>query len=201
MIRVVTYATSDYYHRMASRMVESAKAVGLEAKLTFLDDMGSWSQNTLFKPTFLRKELDATPDRHLLWIDANAIVHEYPSEVIDLKCDIGAHIHRRYPVKHSQNPVYRKNLTGFLQNGTLFVRQSDVAREVLDRWIVENEAHPEWLDQFNLARVLRVMNECKFLQLTPEYSWIEAEMRSLYPKAIPIIEHFDVGRGRRGDVQ
>jgi hypothetical protein len=85
---------------------------------------------------------------------------------------------------------------GRVSTETLFVKPTDAAARVLDRWIDRNAASPG-RDSINLAITLAELKDVQFLRLPGVWAWREGAMRGLDLQAEPVVEH-DVGGARPG---
>ena len=106
-----------------------------------IESLGSWDLNTRYKAEFLL-EMSYAFNTPIVWLDADAEVLQYPYlfDGLSDKCDMA---------------VYRDQQRQLL-SGTIFINNTDKAREILELWILENKAaHISIYEQYNLANVLR----------------------------------------------
>lgn len=178
---VVAYYTKNTpYEDEAKSLRLSLDALKLEHYILGIDNLGSWQKNTQYKPRFLKHCLERYPNRPLLYIDVDAIVIKYPTEIQTLQCDLAA---TRYPNR------------GDVQSGTLFLGATGHCRYIIDQWIAMNERYPEKLpdgreawDQRTLTMIINnVMMDYRALPL--EYCWICGYTARQYPHMSPVIVH------------
>jgi len=178
MPRVVSYFTSEYQATAAACLLPSLIQANIPHSVRHLPSLKSWQSNTLHKSEFLLRMHAEFPDEDLLWVDADARIYRNPFEALQqLKCDIGVHFLRDKE----------------LLSGTIWLPAGEQRARLLDQWRVENELYPQRWDQQNLASVLEHFH-CTVAKLPPEYCFIFDTSKKLYPKTIPIIEHFQASR-------
>lgn len=132
-------------------------------------------------------QLDEDPDRDVLYVDPMSGLRRRP-EIFDVpEFDIAAYVHQpSMPVNLPRRG--RFNGIGWIYPSTIFFRQSQVARDVLRKWIEENERRPD-RDEIDNLRYFLADVDAVFQPLPVEYSWVERAMRPLYPEVIPFIEN------------
>jgi len=148
-------------------------------------DQGSWELNTAHKAAFLWHCLDLNGKGwRLLWIDCDAVV-QAPLDFFDSPAvagaDIAAHV--------------RKGRE--LMSGTLYLEDSPVTRDVVQRWIELNIDFPRRLEQTNLHQAILEQPTVKFVELPPEYCFIFDTFRREHAHLKPVIEHFQASRRLR----
>lgn len=178
---IASYYTPAYEPVARDHLLRSLAALGLPAAvLAHPHEFDSWRVGCAYKAEYLRELYETYPDRSLLWIDADAVIHADPLPFMrTLEADVGAH--------------YR--FGRILLSGTVWLRGgSEVVRRLLRRWNELNREHPNRFDQRNLARAIRETAGLRVADLPPEYCFIFDRMRKDYPECTPVIEHFQASR-------
>jgi len=172
---IVSYYTKNTgYEKEAKRLEESIKKFGLEYDIEEIESLGDWQKNTHYKATFIRKMMDRHPNRDLLWLDVDAVVHRYPILFDDIDTDLAIH--------------YKDGKE--LLSGTLYFSNNERIKKLVDAWIEENKKNPDIWEQKNLATTLKNWNG-KVEILPPTYCQIFDLMMNA---GEPIIEHFQASR-------
>lgn len=189
---VVSYYTNEEYKKSAEVLAKSLDEQKIKHDISAVKDRGSWQLNTLEKAPFLQRMLIKHKGEDILWLDANAIVRRPLDLFKKPKFDVAVY---RFLLSDMTTSGRWTNF-GRLWNGTLYLKNCDLSRTIVDRWFEMNLAHPDRTDQKNLAAVMvdvAPAQEAKFHRLPAEYCWIDRVMRPLLPDAAPAIEHPDAG--------
>jgi glycosyltransferase involved in cell wall biosynthesis len=190
---VVSYYTNEKYRKASEVLAQSLDALKIRHDISEVKDRGSWQLNTLEKAPFLQRMLIKHQDEDaVLWLDANAIVRRPLSLFKKPKFDVAVY---RFIQSDLVSSGKWTNF-GRLWNGTLYLKNCELSRTIVDRWFEMNLAHPDRTDQKNLAAVMVDVTqdqESRFYRLPAEYCWIDRVMRVLLPDAAPAIEHPDAG--------
>ena len=179
---VVAYYTIDTpYETEVENLRRSLAELPLVSEIIGVPNLGSWQANTQYKAVFLRDMLAKHGATHrLLYVDADAVVREYPSLLDRISCDVAVHSTPRGPL-----------------SGTIYLESTPATRSLLGSWIEENLRHPRRWDQVNLGAVLaRKQKELglRLVELPVEYTFIFDLFRRNHPDAQPVIEHFQASR-------
>jgi len=127
------------YEQEVERLRESARLWGLTLDLVGVPSQGSWVANTQLKPRVLLAALDRWPDRELFYLDADATIERYPTELTKpLDADIAVH--------------FRNGKE--LLSGSIRLANTERSRALLRAWIQRNEEKPRAFDQRNLQEIL-----------------------------------------------
>ncbi|MEI8350069.1 MAG: methyltransferase domain-containing protein [Candidatus Omnitrophota bacterium] len=181
---VVSYYTKNTsYQNSVERLRQSLDKLNINYHIQPIDNLGSWDKNTHYKASFILEMLDKYPDKNIVFIDADAIVHSYPDLFDVLDVDFAVHYFRGRQ----------------LASGTLFFKNNTISRELLKAWIERNNQDKTNLDQQNLQNIIEEVWKYKItiFDLPPEYCTI-FDMRERIPR--PIIEHFQLSREGRIEV-
>ena len=185
---IVAYFTTDsLYTEAAKQCIKSLQKFNLSYEITPIENQGGWYKNVQYKPTFLKSKLEKFYPRSLVYIDIDAVVCREPvlfEELENLDIDIAVHL-----LDHSKRR--RKNLPFEMLSGTIFLKNNDSVRIIVDEWIKECQKDPKVWDQKALAKVLKNKN---FHILPEEYCMIFDYMRDV---ANPVIKHYQASRQSR----
>jgi len=187
---VIGYYTKDTsYENLASRLKKSLAEFSLPNYIEAIPDQGSWEKNTHYKATFIQKCLrERTED--LLYVDVDAVFRSYPS----LIPEIGKDHDLAY---RTEDFRWRKDEA---LSGTIFIKNNDLMRRFVDQWIETNRNNPaermkpETWEQKNMQRVHRSIQEIRYYNLPPEYTFIFDHSKKMFPGVSPVIEHFQESR-------
>lgn len=180
---VVAYYTKDTgYEEEIKNLEKSLKALSLSYHIQAIENTGSWIANTNYKATFCKIMLEIFK-RPILYVDADAIMRQYPAFLDDVDCDMAAHC------RYGQE----------LLTGTLYFNNTANAKRIISEWIMEVWKFPNIWEQKNLAKVLRrLKNQVKVVDLPPTYCQIFDTMKNV---GQPVIEHFQASRRLKKEVE
>lgn len=180
----VSFCTPGLYAEKAARLRLSLHRLGLEYRIDEVEDRGSWDANTKRKAEFILAMLEAHPGRNIVWVDADAVVRQYPAMFNDLKGEIGAH--------------YRNGKE--LLSGTLFFQNVPRVHALVKLWIKENAKAPREWEQRTLQKILAKPGRfgrprAKVEHLPAIYCQIFDTMADA---GKPVIEHYQASREAKG---
>jgi hypothetical protein len=185
---VIAYYTENTpYEALAANLKKSLQHFAIAHHIEGIADLGSWEKNTHHKAYFIKKCL-TDRNQDLLCVDVDAVFKQYPSLIPDLTCDIAY---------RTQDFRWRKDEA---LSGTIFLKNNDKVKRLVNRWIELNEAtpaermKPETWEQKNMQRAHREMSEIDYYNLPPEYTFIFDHMKTMYPGISPVIEHYQESR-------
>jgi hypothetical protein len=177
---VVTYWTDDRYKALADRMLASAEAVGLETKGYFRENpTGTWQAGDCAKPEMVLKAVDDSPDRDVLFVDADCRFISHPVLLDSVTHDYDmACYHESYD----------------LPTSTVLWLRAKTGRRYAARWLDEMKKTPNTPnDKGALRRTVMAERPKSVFHLPPAYCWTEQWLRGRFGAAVPVIEHFAVG--------
>ena len=187
-ILVVAYYTqNNSYPKLSESLKESLKTQNIPHLIKSAQDLGSWEANTHYKAQFIKECLE-TQTQNLVYVDVDAIFRSYPTLFETLDCDIAY---------RTENFRWRSDEA---LSGTIYFRNTERVKKMVDRWIALNEAtpaermKPETWEQKNMQRAQREFTDLVYYNLPPEYTFITDHTRSMYPGLNPVIEHFQASR-------
>jgi hypothetical protein len=183
---VVGYFTTDtLYEQEAARMIKSLRQHEIPYYIEPVENLGDWFKNTQFKPFFLRQMVDRFKPKSLVYIDVDAEFLAYPAlfDELDARPDVHIGVHLLDHAKRG-----RPHARFEMLSGTIFLKNDDVVRDILDRWIGEcTDAGALW-DQVALAQVLKGL---PYYVLPEEYCTIFDYMNDVVN---PVIRHYQASR-------
>jgi len=184
---IAYYTENTSYQDLAEKLKNSLQRFGLPHYIEPIKDQGSWEKNTHYKAYFIKECLN-TRSENLLYVDVDAIFKQYPSLIDSLDCDIAY---------RTQDFRWRKDEA---LSGTIFLRNNDKIKRMVDRWIEVNQntpaerMNPETWEQKHMQTAQREMSDIVYYNLPPEYTFIFDHSRTMYPKVSPVIEHYQESR-------
>ncbi|MHA1290872.1 MAG: putative nucleotide-diphospho-sugar transferase [Candidatus Thorarchaeota archaeon] len=183
---VVAYHTSDeVYTNHSKKFIESVEKLKLPYDVVRIESSNDWYRGMQYKPTFLKGMLEKYYPRSLVYVDIDAVFLRYPHffDLLDKRDDvrIAAHVlnHSRYG---------RRDRRPELLSGTLFLKNSERTKQIVDAWIEECRKDSKLWDQKALENVLGEKDLCI---LPEEYCVIFDYMASVKN---PVIKHFQASR-------
>jgi len=189
------YTLNTPYEQEATKLINSINKLNLYHDISGVPNLGNWQANTRFKANFMLDMLEKHPDKNLLYIDCDAIVHKRPELFINYNCDVAV---------RWQDFTWRKNEC---LSGTIYMENNERTKKLCRIWAEMNNKEGDkgkTLEQWNLGTVIESMQKTDGLivkNLPPEYTFIFDSMRRMYPNAVAVIEHFQASRRLRGKIQ
>jgi len=188
-LQLVCYYTYDYLVE-AKRLAASLNHLNLSCHFEERKSEGTWIDNVHIRASFLKSMRKLYPDKTLLSLDADCVVHsdKIPEPYL---CDIAFHT------------LVRKNKSEKLP-GTLFLNPTLNTDKFLDEWIKQNKLSPKRPDRVNFSTAIN-KSELIIRELDPKLCWIFDISKEVYGDRKPIIEHLQASRsfkhpGREKDI-
>jgi hypothetical protein len=182
-MRIVSFYTLETpYAAEADTLRASLDALGItHYSITGCPNRGSWDLNTKWKPMVILKALNDSDD-DVLYVDADATFHAVPDLSFCAGVDLAAHLMDK--AFWGQDTSKRRYS---LMSGTLYVGNTDRARELMLLWAAENKLEPKRWDQQTLETVLKYdpMNgsitrkDVAFANLPCQYCAIDKTMHGI----------------------
>lgn len=173
--RYICLATPGMYVDAAEVLKQSAAKIGLDLEIIPYQSEGGWPSNALAKVRRLN-EIVKQSDRDILCIDADAVIHQDPQQVLDKMGSFAVYHDDRAKEWHND---YRA--------GTIFVRADDEGRRMMQKWA--DSIQPG--DRKNQQPLYRAMQGESFAPLPLGMCWIPGlrcdTVRT--PKSIYISHH------------
>jgi len=144
---VAFYTKGTGYQREVKRLKKSCKKFNLDLKIKEYSNLGSWKKNTLIMPSFIKRMMDKYRDRSIVYLDADAEVVSMPKLFFELDCPIAVH-------QAVWSDYVEGNNSIVTCSGTMFLNNGDESRDIVERWGVECDAHPEVTDEVSLVKIM-----------------------------------------------
>jgi len=192
---VTSYYTFDtpYAQVVHECLFPSIQKLECEMKYSIrgVKNLGSWQKNTSYKAEFLRNEIDIQ-NKNLVFVDCDAEILGYLQlfEEIPEQFNIAAHF-------LDKGKWYQKgHLDRELLTGTLFLRNNDETRVMLDEWVARCKKSTEW-EQKILQKIVEERN-IDMYELPIEYCWLKTlpsgDNPYIQPSGDIMIQHNQVSR-------
>ena len=202
-MKVISYYTPPY-EAEAALLAASLERCGMAYEHVEYPDLGSWDKNTAIKPRFIRDMREAL-DGPLLYVDVDAFVHEnceaYFEGLARERWDIGLHYFRGPAFGHCRHEV--RAVGWWPLTGTLFINDTEGARNVLYSWVRENETQQQDGNyagggQANLQKMLPSFGNVA--RLPGRYCFVFDKPWAYSAKEPRIIEHTIASRDHREQI-
>ena len=186
---VTAYYTIDtFYEKHARTFTASLEKFSIPYHLERVANLGSWLRNTGYKPTFLKQMMLKYPGKNIVYVDVDAEFLRYPELFENFEGDVGVYVFDRSCYR---NPGDK--LTEVL-SGTIFLRNIEKVRNIVDDWIIIQARSPSEWDQRTLEAVLNG----DFTVLPGEYCKIFDRQDEITD---PVIVHYQASRAIRSKRQ
>lgn len=180
---VVFFHTDDsLYSGYADLLESSLKRLNIEYFRKVIPKE-SWHTIVNIKPSFLL-ECRAKIKGDILYIDADAFVHsDFRDKLSQIDCDIAFCRNRNY-------------ITGTLSDrtGTVLIKETQQALELLQLWKVKSDADNTRWDQATLSDALEELSTLKTHYLDHKYTYIFDDSSDALKCSSPVIEHLQASR-------
>lgn len=188
------YTRGTGYEAEARKLIASCDRLGILHAIAPIASRGSWQGNTQLKAEIILEALRAADaEDNLVFVDADALVLQYPVVFDTLDADLGLSF-RDYAVF----PCGSRKAGKELLSGTIYLRRSPVVIRVVKEWIALNHANPTVWEQKNFQAVIeRWGSSLSIAELPPTYCKIFDLMRTAGPG---VIEHYQKSRVYRSRV-
>ena len=187
---VVSYFTDSFYQREAFELVRSCQRFSLDYHVQEVVSLGSWLQNTNYKPQFLLDMAIRYPERTIVWVDADARFRKRP-DLFNIRSPLWDVSFRKIPSG--------KLCSGKCCSGTVILPSGSKREGLLKEWIHQIELHPESTDQVCLGFAMHRLQADRY-ELPVEYCWIfdfdeDGKTVEMDPaKYEPVVEHLQASR-------
>lgn len=181
-IIVSYYTLGTLYEDLAKHFIESLKKYKILHYVEGVPNLNDWHKNTNYKPSFLLNMLEKFPDKNVIWVDCDAEFLRYPMLFSSLDCDVAAHEFDRGLYQRR-----RKDWPKELLSGTVFLRNNERVRNLVEKWKQECKKNPQVWDQKSFEKVLNG----DYHRLSAAYCQIHRVMRAVKD---PVIVHYQASR-------
>lgn len=129
------YTTGTPYEKEAQSLRASLEKLGMETEIIGVPSLGSWERNCAFKAQFI---LDTylRLDRPVLWVDADAVVHDFPMLLAGAEADFAV----------------GKACGWQFASGTVYFNRTPLGELLLKTWVDYCHRNPQIWDQIHLDR-------------------------------------------------
>jgi len=197
---IISYYTFDtpYQEVCHKYLMPSVQVLKLNVDVRAVNNQGNWYLNTSYKPTFIRSMLDFHK-KDVVFVDSDAQILEYPDlfENIPEQYCIAAHVLDK---NNWYGRDYGSNRYELL-SGTLWVKNCDESRKILEAWEKQCSATNTW-EQKVLQYVLEQLGVKPF-QLPLSYCYIKTMPNGQLPRVKvdrPVVVHNQVSRALKNKV-
>ena len=184
---VINYYTSGTpYENEVAGLRSSLEKLGMESEIVGIKTRGSWEQNCAFKAQFIQDAYHRH-DRPVLWIDADAVVHDFPRLLAGAEADF----------------AIGKSAGWELSSGTVYFNRTPLAERLLKRWVTLCQTSPRIWDQIHLDRAWEEVTATfpLYTQWLPQtyvkifdMAWESRLLNSGDDVCHPVVEHFQASR-------
>lgn len=187
-IIVAYYTKNTYYEEYVEKLRLSLKKLSLPYDLVGIENKGDWYANMQYKPVFLSKALQRHHPKSIIYVDCDAVFCRYPAlfDKLDGLPNVNVAVHL---LDHSK--YRRKQHLPELLSGTIFLKNTDTTKKIVNEWISECKKNSKLWDQIALANILK---RYRYHLLPEEYCVIFDYMGSVKD---PVIKHFQASREAR----
>jgi hypothetical protein len=193
-MQVISYFSPNYATH-AAKLAESCKRwsiVPQDVTIQPVKAFKNWHQGVSFKPTFIRNTLEMLHQVDgVLWVDADGYFVRRP-HFDDIKGDVGG-------CRFQWSPNHKVELL----TGTLFFRNNNRVKALLDEWIkaTKKYSYSDTPEQDALLEMVGAWRHTVAFEPLPiEWAYIDDPMvKEQYPQAIPVIMHSQASRQIRAE--
>ena len=183
------YTEGTGYEQEADRLRKSLEAIGVEWFIDSVPNLGSWEANASYKANFMRNMLDKF-QRPVVWVDADAVFHSYPTLFDSIEADIGVF----YLTWKESGQVVES-----LRSGTLYLEPTEATDRLIKQWLENNQRNPNMtFPQQNLHDAVEQTPDLRVYKLPREYCCIIGWAEHYH--ITHVIEHLQASRKFRGNV-
>ncbi|MDX2288764.1 MAG: putative nucleotide-diphospho-sugar transferase [Hyphomicrobiaceae bacterium] len=177
---VCAFYTPNYVEQV-SRLKASLESLGINHHLRRYERRSTWEATTRLKPGFVADCLARFAGQDVLYVDADAVLHQQPLFFDDVVTDVALLF---APVMRDR----KRSLS--IAAGTLYIRNTPGGRRFAETWArQDNKSGPLTLDEDMIYMAFPELEGVTFTALPRAYSKI---FDSDGP--VPVIEHFQASR-------
>jgi len=124
---VCGFYTPDYHHWVVP-LVASLDQFGQSHDFVLAEKAGQmWETNTMAKARHILAAMDRHPDKVIVWLDVDCIVHGDLSPLADIRGDVAFRMYSKFR-RHHKGARFRA------QSGTMVFRPTAEARQFVEHW-------------------------------------------------------------------
>lgn len=171
------YTYDNGYREYADKLIESLKKFDLPYYIFEIDsNKDKWTTMCQQKPYALLEVINKYPNSNVVWLDADAIIERKP--------ELFKNINKSFAVHYLYGAEFL--------SGTLFFKNNDISRNIIDDWIKENSKNDSVWDQVTLCRVINKKYKHHEYILPKQYCCIFD--RAGYQNINRVISHWQASR-------
>jgi len=196
MYKIISYFTPNYREIAGKYLISSVDKFKLDNYIIEVPSLGSWKNNTNYKPIFIKECLEKFKE-NLVWIDCDATINSYPiyfDQLDNSSTDFAYHL-LSWELHYGR--PQDKNKFQFA-SGTLYFRNNEKINQLINKWIeYSKNIYP---DQKSLENALSTFSNLNTMIFPREYCYITSTPKGESPSVIlenPIISHFQQSRSNR----
>lgn len=196
MFIITSYYTKNTpYENVANEyLIPSLEKIDCKRLVKGVENLGSWQLNTSYKPKFILEMLVQNPGVDVVFVDCDAKITSYPRLFDEIPSEyyFAAHILDRqqwYRREYSNNDRFE------LLSGTVWFRNCDESKKLIQEWIKQTENSKIWEQRVLYDIVKKNLIPISFLPIS--YCWIVSLPNGDLPFVKcdkPIIEHYQKSR-------
>jgi len=179
------YTVDTPYEELIKNLIASLTALSMPYDIAGYPSTGSWVRNAGIKSQFILKMMREHQDKNILYVDADAIIHEYPVLFDYIHGDFGCYYHKGGKE---------------LLSGTLFFKNNGTCLRLLELWVAAQVASPNEWDQKILQEVITDHAEAIGLGIATIPATYVKIFDKMHDAGRPVIEHFQASRTMRGQI-
>jgi hypothetical protein len=195
MYKIISYYTPNYKEIAEKYLISSVNKLNLPNYIIEIPSLGSWKNNTNYKPIFIKECLEKFTE-NLVWIDCDATINSYPiyfNQLDNSSIDFAYHL-LSWELHYGR--PQDKNKFQFA-SGTLYFKNNKKTKQLIDKWIeYSKNIQP---DQKSLENAISMLSSLNTMILPREYCYIETLPNGNKPNNSinnPIISHFQSSRNK-----
>lgn len=180
------YTIGTPYEKEAQGLRASLEKLGMESEIIGVPSLGNWERNCAFKAQFIQ-DTYMRLDRPVLWVDADAVVHDFPRLLAGAEADFAI-----------------GKISGWqFASGTVYFNRTPLGQHLLKTWVDHCHQEPEIWDQIHLDRAWEEVaaTQSLFTRWLPQsyvkifdMPWETRLLASKDDTRRAVIEHFQASR-------
>jgi len=171
---IAFHTDDDIYNEMIGNLKESFLKFSVPYYIKTIPSQRSWRDTHRYMHGEIRKAFDLFPDENLVYLDADAVIREYPKLFDTITAEVAF------------NYNYQKQR---VRVGTLYLKNCDKVKKLIEMWGIKSKADNCFQSAgFDQALAL---DEYDIYRLPDPYTRI---FDHKIQKGKPIIEHFQASR-------
>lgn len=142
---IVVTAYTPEYQQHYDRLRLSLRKYGIRHAAYQFGTRGSWERNCSQKPRFMLNAMEENRNVPIVWLDADAEVVRYPSELATVALTPGLAV--SYRVNEKPDHPFNRAMSG-----TVLMRQTYIGKAFIRQWADICARNPAQWDQVSLAQ-------------------------------------------------